>query len=161
MDLSKVFADMAAGKMNGKGQKLGDGRYTVRSKLMKLKQGGHFGDSFIFEYDVVKSENPDHPVGSSRTYTVNMSRTQAFGDIKAVIFALIMQIEPSTIKDPPQNQKEHDEATEWFKKIVNGEDVSGLDVDVEVQWKKTRENRDFGLHKWIPAVDEAPPAQAA
>lgn len=157
---------MAGAKMNGKGQKLGDGTYTVEGKLLKLKQGGHFGDSFIFEFTVLASQNPDHPVGSSRTYTVNLGKQQAFGDIKALIFAAIMGIDPSTVQDPtPANQALHDEATDWFKIIVDpdhakakgieGNVGEGLVVSVDVNWRKTQGGHDWALHKWSPAVEAA------
>jgi hypothetical protein len=170
VDIDAMFSGMAGAQMNGKGRKLGDGKYRVTAKSLKLKKGGYYGDSFIFEYDVARSDNEEHPVGSARSYTVNLKSNQAFGDIKAVIFALIMGRDPSSLADTKRFAAEHAEATDWFKAAIDPEAakkmdvaenfVAGLEVDVEVQWVKTKENRDFAVHRWSP-VPEAATTDAA
>lgn len=166
VNIEQMFAGMAGAQMTNKGRKLGDGKYRVAAKALKLKQGGHFGDSFIFEFEVKQSNNAEHEAGSSRSYTVNLRSQQAFGDIKAVIFALIMQKDPSSLTDTKRFAAEHAEATDWFKAAIDPaiakgkglEDnfVAGLEVDVEVLWIKTKEGRDFATHRWTPV----PEAQA-
>lgn len=170
VDIDQMFAGMANAQMNGKGRRLGNGKYRVTAKALKLKKGGHFGDTFIFEFDVKTSANDEHKVGEARSYTVNLKSQQAFGDIKALIFALIMGKDPGSLTDTNRCAKEHAEATEWFKAAIDPdvakkkdlpEDfVAGLEVDVDVQWIKTKEQRDFAVHRWAPVPEPATQAAA-
>jgi hypothetical protein len=166
-EVDKFFEKAAGAKMNAKGQKLGDGKYLVKAKLMKIIDG-HWGNSFIFEFDVLQSAHAEHPVGSTRSYRVDMKKEQAFGDIKAVFFALCMGIDPSGVKNPPADQELHNECVELIKLATKEgyaeslgekpEDAyAGMTAWVEVKWQKTADGqREWARHKWLPV--EAPAA---
>jgi hypothetical protein len=172
IDIDAMFAGMAGAQMNGKGRKLGDGKYRVTAKSLKLKKGGYYGDSFIFEFDIAQSANADHPVGSGRSYTVNLKSDYAMGDMKALIFALIMGKDPGSLADIKRFAAEHAEAVEWFKAAIDPDVakkrqleenfVAGLQVDVEVEWRKSEKTgKDWALHRWSPAPEPATPSGLA
>lgn len=170
-EIDAMFAGMAAAQMNGKGNYMGEGRFLVRSKLLKQKTGFR-GRSVIFEFEVTESTNPAHPVGSTGSWVVKLDKPQAFGDLKALIFALAMDLDPKTVKSPELDAKVHAEAAEIMKAALDADHARkmgvaedfliGLPLRLETTKVKTSKGGDFTVHNWSPAEEAAAPtAQAA
>jgi hypothetical protein len=172
MSIEDLFAGMATATMSGGGNYMTPGQYVVEVVNIRLKSG-YKGRSFIFEFRIVESNNPNHPVGSSGSYVILLDnpdpkkRGYAFGDMKAVFFALDGK-DPKKVKDPAVDPQAHEEAVE-LSKLALQEDyckekglepgfLSGTRVKLECRTKKTNpspqkpQGGEFTVHDWSPVA---------
>ena len=164
MDINSLFAGMAKAQMNSKGNYMGEGVYRIRSKSLKAKDGFK-GKSLIFEFEIVESNNQAHAPGSSGSYVVKLDKPQAFGDIKALIFALAMDLDPKSVKSPEQDPQTHAQAAELVKAAldpaaakalgVEPDFLVGLELRLETIKIKTQKGGDFTVHNWSPLSTSA------
>ncbi len=145
-------------KLSERGQKLTDGVYSlkvIRNKTIKSREGL---DLWIAEWEVTASNNPAHPVGSQRNWSVNISDAdQGFKNIKAYVYAALgytysnpadkaeidANIEPkidqvlaSTLEDPTDPA------------CTNS--LAGEEFHAEVKGSKTKAGFDFMKHTFSP-----------
>ena len=158
--------------LNSKGKYMGEGDFIVAPKVIKYKQG-YKGKSFIHEFTILKSSNPDFPVGSSGCQVIKLDKDQAWGDIKAFMLAIACGVNPKTIKDPPQDSELHAAATAFAKaaidpayaaKLTPPQDpdfLIGVPVKLECVKVKTSKGGDFTVHNWTPVTEEEVEALAA
>jgi len=173
----EVFGGMANAEMSGKGKFMSEGKFLVRTALVKYKEG-YKGKSFIVEFEILQSTNvAEHPVGSTGTWVVKLdkpdTRAMAWADIKGFVFAIAMGKNPKTVPGPKQAPELHAECTEIAKAAIADENAKALGVEpgflngLEVQLETVRTpRRDGGVwtnHAWSPvaAPTEAGAAQAA
>lgn len=160
MDIEATFAGMAKAQLNGKGNYMGEGVFLVETKVIKVKDG-YKGRSFIFEFEILESTNEAHAPGSTGSWVIKLDKAQAFGDIKAMIFALAMDLDPKTVKSPEQDPETHAKATQLVmaalepdvaKKLgVEPDFLIGLPLKLETVKIKTGKGGDFTVHNWSPA----------
>lgn len=163
MDVDKMFAGMATAQMFGKGIFMGEGRFGVRTKLIKLNEG-HKGKSFIVEFEVLSSTNEKHAIGSSGSWVVKMDKPNAFSDIKGFVAALI-GMDPKSIRKPEEDPATHETLAKYAKAACDadfakkiGEEpdfLIGVDLNLETVLKKTLAGKDFTVHNWSPAEEAA------
>lgn len=175
MDIAQAFKGMETAKLNGKGQKLGPGSFDVEIEMVKGTDG-HFGQAFIVEMKVVAvgKDNPKNakgelfdPIDCKRTFTVALKRDQAFGDIKAFCLA-VAGVDPSSVKPPAEDPEMHKFAANLARAALSPE--AAKDLKLEANWTngkrvhvdthgiKTKENRDFVIHRWSPIGATPDPA---
>ena len=163
MDIDEMFKGMAAAQMNGKGNYMGEGRYLVRTKVLKVKEGFR-GKSFILEFEILETTNAAHPVGSTGSWVVKLDKPQAYGDIKGLIFALAMGVDPKTVRSPDQDPALHQQCATFTKAALSPEAAKalgeepdfliGLPLRLETVKVKTSKGGDFTVHNWAPAEQE-------
>lgn len=170
MNIDTMFADMASAPLNSKGNYMDAGVYVVESKVIKVKDGFK-GKSFIFEFKILKSNNKAHEVGSTGSQVVKLDKPQAWGDIKSLMFALALGIDPKTVRDPKQDKELHEEATNIAKAALDpdhakdlGEEPNfliGVPVRLECIKVKTQKGTDFTVHNYSPYVEDEAETKAA
>ncbi len=82
--IDDLFKGMATAKIRGQGNRLGVGLYVVETKTVTRKVGedpSKPGDSFICEFEVVESNNPANPVGSTASFVVKFNSIYAMGNV--------------------------------------------------------------------------------
>jgi len=163
--LDDLFAAMDKAPLNSKGKYMGAGNFIVAPKVIKYKVG-HKGKSFIHEFEILKTSNPDHPVGSSGCQVTKLEKDQAWGDIKAFMLAIACGVDPKTIKDPPGDSALHAAAKAFAMAALDPAYAAKLDppqepdfligipVKLECVVIKTLKGTDFTVHNWSP-VSEA------
>lgn len=160
-NIDALFDGMPDADLNNKGNYMGPGRFLVETKAIKYKDSKHRGKSYIIEFTVVESTNPAHEPGSSGSWVIKLDKPQAWGDIKAFMMALAMDIDPKTAKTPKQDPELHAKATELAKAAISAEHAQklgaeedfllGLPVRLETTMTKTQKGGDFTIHAWSPA----------
>ncbi len=164
MNIEETFKSMAGAKMNGKGNYIEPGRYIVAPRLLKLNEG-YNGKAFVSEWEVCESTNPNHKIGSTVSYVVNLKRDQAMGDLKALFFALAMGRDPKLVAS--DDTEAHEEVVEYFKGGVSAEHAAaigeapgwliGRRIALETVKVPTKPKTaggppgEFTVHNWSPA----------
>jgi hypothetical protein len=170
MSIDAMFAGMATTPMFGKGKNMAEGKYRVRSKVMKIHNGIK-GRSFIFEYEIVESSNLEkHPIGSTASWVLILGgqfQANQFSDMKALSLSLI-GVDPKTVKDPAADPVTHALATDSLKAQcdsdfakANGYEENcfiGLEVDLECVETMTKgaggkAPHPFTRHNWSPTPE--------
>lgn len=100
-NIEAMFAGMDQANLFGTGQWFAEGNFVCRTKSFKCIDGFK-GRSFIAECEVVESNNPKDKPGDVRSWVVKMGGTNrnAFGDIKGMIFAAAMGLDPTKMGQP-------------------------------------------------------------
>jgi hypothetical protein len=132
MNVEEMFKDMAKASVKGKGNYIkSDGQFLVRSKVLKTYEGRN-GKRVIFGFEIVESNNAEHPAGSSADYTIGLDNNDyADSDIKKLIFALAMNLDPKLVKDPKVDIEPHEEAVALFKAAVDQSGKCAKELEVE------------------------------
>jgi hypothetical protein len=187
MNLDEIFKDMSAGKMQGKGNYMGEGQYLVRAKVLKNHEG-HHGKKFIFAFDIVESTNDAHKPGTTGDYVVTLDapkpekRAYAWSDTKSVFFALAMKLDPKSVPAQESDPELHQACAFLWKASVDTTGKSAEDLGVKqdfllgrlvrltVTKRPTRGQNGgppgvFSYHDWAPVLDQPAwdeePAKAA
>lgn len=170
MDLDTLFAGMQQSALNDRGEFFAEGLYTVEAKSFEFRDGFK-GKSFIAKFAVVESNNPDTPVGVTRSWIVKLdkaaTKAQAMGDIKSLMFAL-SGVDPRQVKSPELDPGAHEQATKLFKASIDETYAKTIGVDprllvgrrvrLEATTVKTKATADrpnggeFTRHSWTPCV---------
>ena len=123
-----------------------EGKYLVEIVKVMTLNSRKKEDLFIVEAKILKSSNPERKVGITASWIVNLKHDAALGNIKGFV-AAANGISPSDKEEVDRNVDE--EAVEYACSEDNP--LAGVQLDLECVQIKTREKRDFTLHKWNPA----------
>jgi hypothetical protein len=175
IDIDKLFDGMATKEIGGSGNFMGEGLYVVETKQLFVKEGFK-GKSFICEFEIVKSDNDAHPVGSTGSYVLKFENPYAFGNISELVIALLGYENTKenqtnkTIRDQVQDVTSAACGSDKAKAKLgaNSEDgmLLGIRLKLECRKKATApkagrpEGGEFTVHKWSPTT-ETLAAQAA
>jgi hypothetical protein len=107
-------------------------------------------DLFIVECKIIKSDCPERKAGISASWVVNLKQDAAMGNIKGFI-AAANGIDPSD--EEAVNEAVTEEVCELA--VSNDQPLAGNKIHLECIMIKTRENKDFTLHRWSPAAEAA------
>lgn len=175
MTTTNLFAGLREAKTFERGTFLKAGIYEVRVKRALFKKTRAKGDAFILEFVVEKSDYeakkksaiatlagqpydlkelekllPNREGSSASWYQSLQDIGIGFGALKGFCASILNQ----KAEDP-----EFIEAVEGFmNSIVSDGVIDGVLISVEAVQIKTKENRDFTLHRWGAIVDETPAA---
>ncbi len=132
MDIKSMFSSMAGASIKGKGNYIkSDGTFLCRAKVLKTYEGRN-GKRVIFGFEIVESSNAEHPAGSTADYTIGLDNNDyAESDIKKLIFALAMCLDPRLVKDPKVDLEPHQEAVALFKAAVDQTGACAAEIGVE------------------------------
>jgi hypothetical protein len=148
-----LFAGVDKAKMTTKLPPLTQGKYRLKiEKCQMIKVFKTGGNAFISEFEVVKSDTAAHPVGSKRSWYQKMEPSEiALGSLKQFA-ASFLGVDP---RDPTKVDAEISPTLEKDLEaaVGPGNGFAGLVSDVQVDAVKTKENKDFNRHSWIPAVE--------
>ncbi len=178
-DLDALFSGMASSALNDRASFFPEGLYDCEVKALEYRNGFK-GQSFIAKFAVLSSNNPEAPIGTTRSWIVKLdkpkTKAQAMGDIKSLIFALLGH-EPRNIKAPEVDPGPHEQATKLFKCAIDETFAKANDVDpkafigrkvhLECTTVKTAptpdrpQGGDFTRHAWAPFVEPTTAAAAA
>ena len=165
--IEAYFAGMANASMTSSGVYFSPGKFRLRSKGFKV-HAGHNGPAFVAEFTVLATNNEADPVGSTRSYVVKLGPQNKYclGEIKAVMFAVAMGLDPKKVGTPESNPKEHGECAEYTKVACDAEYAKkmglapdafeGIDCVLETHQKPTRPSPKnpqggvFTVHTWSP-----------
>jgi hypothetical protein len=145
----------------------GDGVYTIEilSAFRKMGFNKSFTERdqelFICEFKFVRSSNPNHPVGTTASWTLKGPTGNGKGDLKAFCFAL-SGIDPRAVKD--NDEKAHRQAAVLSLAALGEQEaftMAGLPEDffvgrlvgLETKTTKTKAGTDFTKHIWSPATE--------
>ena len=164
MDVDRMFAGMAQAEAKGAGQYFGVGRFLLRTKNIFAKEG--FKPAFIAEFEILESTCATDPVGSSRSFFVNMKpdNPYAFSDIKKFLAALSGD-NPKTLPSPAAAPEKHREIEQLAKAACDPayaarigmapDALIGLPVRLETWQKPTKKVGGlFTIHDWSPAEED-------
>lgn len=98
--IDALFAGMAQKEIFGKGQYFEAGIFEVKLKTFTVKPDGFNGASFISEFEVITSSNPEVQPGVTRSFVMLFSNKYIMADVSQLVMAL-MGFDPSK----PENQK--------------------------------------------------------
>jgi len=134
-----------------RGAYLGVGAYQLQIGKFVLRAGEKAtrksGDALIVEFEVKRTSNPAHPVGSKATWYQSLKdKDVAYGAIKEFLYAVLKA-------ETKEQQALVDETIEKVldDAIDNGK-LNGFVVDVQTSMKKTAgRGLDFTVHAWSPA----------
>lgn len=122
-------------------------RYKVAIKRVHTITSRKKEDLFIVEAKILESDCPDRPEGMGCSWVVNMKQDAALGNIKGFIAA-------ANGIDPSSEEEVDAEVTEEVCETVvsNANPLEGTEVGLECVMIKTREDKDFTLHRWYPTA---------
>lgn len=173
MDVESLFGGMAKAQSTSRGQYMDEGKFRVSAKGFSvrksqdpLKQGAVF---FVFEFEILESSNPTAaPVGSTRSWLVNMGNAKALGNVKDLMLAFSGH-EPKKVRPFEVDPTPHLEATEMAKVVCSPEyaakagadpnDLVGLELLLSCTKVNTRPKfpgapaGQFTVHDWSPVPD--------
>ncbi len=172
-DIDKLFGNIATTEINGSGTYMGDGLYLVETKNIFVKNGSNPakpGDSFIAEFTVLESDNPEHKPGSTGSYVLKFSNPYAMGNIVEFVMSLLGYENTKANQKDPAIRKEVDLVTraacgsEAARKELGDSYVDGIlhgiTVRLECRKKPTKpslgkpEGGVFTVHKWSPLAEQ-------
>lgn len=169
--LAALIESMNKAPINGKGQYMKAGRFVVRIKSFRVKDGAK-GKSCINEFEIVASSNSEVEVGATYSQVISLEPKpgrpkaveQACGDIKAALMAIALKRDPKLVKDPPGDAEVHNSATELFCAVLDPAFAASksypdnflagqlANLECQVTQTKTPPIHDWTLHIWTPYV---------
>lgn len=169
MDIDKLFEGMAKADVNGRGNYMKEGIYTVEMKNIFVKKGTNPkkpGDSFIVEFTILESNNAAHVVGTSGSWVLKFSWPATFGHITKFVMALLG--EDPGIKANIDNP-ELRETVARYTRAVCGSDLAkkelgadwedgifnGAQLKVECSAQTTSSGGPFTAFAWSPIAETA------
>jgi len=169
MNIDQLYSGMAKAEINGRGTYLGEGHFEVQTKSIFVKKGVNPkkpGDSFICEFEIQKSDNADHPVGSTGSYVLKFSNVYAMGNIAELIIALL------GYENTKANQGDADirEQAALVARAVCGSETAKAELEtlrkglgdpafgnvvgqrlrLETTKRPTEAGGEYTVHKWAP-----------
>lgn len=143
------FDQQANVKVGGQGTYLTKGMYRVKVQKMLVKDNS--GVLVIFEFEVVSSDNPDHPVGSTRSWTAKILG----GTPKQVSAAQsnLNRFLIAALGYKPDTEEANSVITQSPKIFQEGLDkgiFNGTLLDLEVTTIKKNDGGDFNKHTFSP-----------
>lgn len=168
-DIDKLFGNMVTTEINGSGTYMSDGLYKVKTKNVFVKTGTNPsspGDSFIAEFTVLESDNPEHKPGSTGSYVLKFTNPYAMGNIVEFVMALLGYENTKANQKDPAIRREVDLVTRaacgsdtaraelgsnYFDGILHD-----IEVGLECRKKPTKPSAKnptggvFTTHKWSP-----------
>jgi hypothetical protein len=170
--IDALFANQAKAAIHGKGSYFEPGVYRVKVKKIEAKLGGFNGDSFISEWEVLESTNPEIGVGSTRSFVMNFTNKYLMADTSLLVMALLGH-DPSDRKNHT-NQALRDTVQKYTRAAL-GSDLAktelgseweegmfnGIELKLEcasVPTKPSPRNPNGGTftqHAWSPIPEQA------
>lgn len=159
----EIFKGLRDAKVFERGVFLSEGGYRLRVLKCLLKHTRKSGDAYIVEFEVVKSSNEKHPVGSKATWFQKMTDPDvAFGALKLFMYAmlgfeypkdkdlLVAEIDPKLEELMAETCVEID-----GRKVREHGTLDGKLIDVTVALKDTTAGKKFSNHVWQTVRDAA------
>jgi hypothetical protein len=133
MSIEDMFKDMDTAQGSNSGVFFTQGNYTVELKEIEYRPNGYKGKSAHFRFKVIASNNPQHPVDSTRVWICKLDKKpdenkRTMADIKNLVFSLI-GFSPKAVGTPEQNPKAHQQATQLFLGACDREYATKNSVD--------------------------------
>lgn len=119
--------------------------YKVKIKSVITMTSRKKDDLFIVEGQITESNCAERPVGQTASWVVNMKQDAALGNIKGFI-AAVNGIDPANTDAVNENVTE--EVCELA--VSKEQPLADNEVKLECTMIKTKENKDFTLHRWSP-----------
>lgn len=91
-DIEALRKMMREAQVSGKGQYVEQGQHDLELDKAFCKRSNHAGtpkENYIFEFKVIRSTNPTHEVGSTRSYVENVANQGWLERMKGCIAALV------------------------------------------------------------------------
>jgi hypothetical protein len=170
--IDQLFAGMAKAEIFGKGSYFDAGIYRVKLKTFHVKEGGFNGNSFISEFEIVESNNPGSPAGSTRSFVMNFTNKYIMADVSMLVLALLGH-DPAK-KENQQNAELRETVakytraalgSETAKKELGAEYEEGMFLGVELKLEctivptkpsaKNLNGGTFTTHAWSPIAEPA------
>ena len=85
----KLFAAMKGAPIFGRGNYMGAGTYEIEIDKGFFKRTFKGVDTFVLEFKITASTNPEHPVGAARTWQPKLALPNTDGDLKALMFSVL------------------------------------------------------------------------
>lgn len=169
--MSNLFAGLRDAKTFERGTFLKAGQYEVRIKRALYKKTRAKGDAFILEFRIEKSNYEDakkkalsslgntsydlklleetlpNQVGSSASWF------QSLQDID-IGFGALKSFAASILGQKPDDPEFIDAVEGFMNSVVNEGVIDGMLIPVEAIMVKTKENKDFTLHKWGQIIEQ-------
>ena len=163
-DIDEMFAGMANAAPPGRGTYINDDG-TYRVEVVKaFGKSGFRGKSFIVEFKVLTSSNPNVPVGCTRSWTVKWDKIQNHADLKAFALAATGIEAVATSKRDADitatymvyaaaGQLVAGDAAIKAKELLgdDGPPFDGFQVMLDTEKTRTQAGGDFTRHKWSSA----------
>ena len=155
------FSKAQGVQLSERGQYLTDGNYELKVERNIIKRTRKQDDLWILEAEVLKSDNPKHPVGCKRNWVQKISDPQVgFRAVKGFLFAAM----GFDHKDPDDKEVIDSKLEPTISQILTEAIEDPKDpncknalkdavVKCEVTTIKTKANTDFGLHIFAPKKD--------
>ena len=171
MGIEEMFAGMDTAQGSSSGVFFTNGVYKVGLTEIEYRPNGYKGKSVFFRFKVLETNNPEHPVGSTRVWICKLGKKpdddkRTMADIKSLIFALT-GTSAKDVGSPEQNPKMHQQATAAFlaacdktyaeKNNIEQDMLVGSECALECQTIKTNpkpgqtEGGVFTRHIWSPS----------
>lgn len=172
-DLDQLFEAMAGATGSSSGVFFTEGNYKVELKEVEFRPNGFKGKSVIFRFTVTESNNPAHPVGSTRVWINKLDKKKdenirTMADIKSLIFALTGH-SVTEVGSPEVNPKAHEQAVACFmaaidethakKSGIAPDALIGCEAKLEVMKIITRpspkypQGGEYSRHVWDPVTE--------
>lgn len=173
MGIEEMFAGMDTAQGSSSGTFFTNGIYKVGLKEIEYRPNGYKGKSVHFRFKVLETDNPEHPVGSTRVWICKLGKKpdedkRTMADIKGLIFALL-GTSAKEVGTPEQNPKAHSQATALFfaacdkayadKNGIAQDELEGKECNLECQVVNTSpkpgqaEGGKFTRHNFSPLED--------
>lgn len=88
INVDALFGNMAKAEIFGSGTYFEDGQHEVSLKNLFVKEG-HKGQSFIAEFTVIQSSNPEVQVGATRSYVLKFENMYTMANVTKLVMALL------------------------------------------------------------------------
>jgi hypothetical protein len=169
--MSNLFAGLRDAKTFERGTFLKPGQYDVRVKRAIFKKTRAKGDAFILEFVIERSNYEEAKkkaiaaFGATPFSMQDLEKTlpnqtgstaswfQSLQDID-IGFGALKSFAASILGQRPEDP-EFIEAVEGFmNSVVNEGVINGVLIPVEALAIKTKENKDFTLHKWGQIIEQ-------
>lgn len=162
-NIDQLFSGMAKADINSSGTYMGEGLYVVETKNLFVKTGRNPakpGDSFICEFTILASNNPNHAIGSTGSYVLKFSNPYSMGNIVELVMAILGY---QNTKDNQSNATIRNEV-DLVTRAACGSDTAktalgadyaegmliGTRLRLECTKKPTVKGGEFTVHKWAP-----------
>lgn len=136
------------------------GAYEIEVRKVLFKQNRSREDCFIIETKVIKSDNPNRPVGCTPSVVFNFRHDMAPVNVKRFVAAAleIADVDGYQPEDGQSKDDFWDASTEFVVSEANP--LEGMRLGLVCVNTKTKAQKDFTLHQW-GQVTRRPGEQAA
>jgi hypothetical protein len=157
------YDHIASAKVTKSGQFFIPGRYKVRISAVKEVASQMGKDFTIIETTVLQSNNPDVPVGASRSHVIDMNNVMGIINIKAFV-AAASGVDPTleTVNDQVEAYWKAQDPHGVYRSfaqivedlIVKANILEGAEMDLECVAIRKRDGDPFTKYNWAIRHDQ-------